>query len=120
MLRLFCRAVFILGLSVPFVPHLALAQPQPPNTAPGITRGQLNFSFQEPIPANGDIAAAHAKILSDADSACAAVQKSFGFPCVVTNIEFYGQNMGSRYGNQLPPNMVGGNVNMMLVTANPQ
>ncbi|MDD2705649.1 MAG: hypothetical protein PHU07_10010 [Acidocella sp.] len=101
---------------------LVLPMALPSAAQPGPSAGTMNFQYHEPIPQNGDLSVSRAAILSDAERDCASAQKAFGLQCLIGNIQFNNQGMpGMGYGfvNQVPPNSVSANVNMMLVPAKP-
>lgn len=49
---------------------------------------QSSLQFREPIPANGDADQARSAVLSDAEKACAALEKALNLTCTITNIRF--------------------------------
>lgn len=102
MKNLLTVAALTLGLALPVAAH---ANP---------SAGQLNFQYNEPIPATGDLSAPRAAILADAEKDCAAAQKAFGLVCQIGDIQFNAQGYG-RFGQQAPPNSMSGQVNMQLM-----
>lgn len=106
------------------VASLILVLPAVAQTGPvggnlnGPVGGNLNLQYREPIPQNGSADTARAAILSDAEQACAAVQKAFGLPCTINNIQF---NNGFGFGGPQPQgNFVTANVNLNLVPSQNQ
>lgn len=48
----------------------------------------LQLSYQEPIPANGDLASLRAKIMAQIESDCATAAKAFGRQCSINSVNF--------------------------------
>ncbi len=54
----------------------------------GVQPPTLQLHYQEPIPVNGDMTAARAKIMAQIESDCATAAKALGRQCMVNNVNF--------------------------------